>query len=91
MTDDSNRKSLIIDGKEYILTSEAAQRLKVTQARVRQLIDQGRLGSVERTGPILWVSAEAVADYKPGKPGRPRRDEEQRTGTVWARRGLAIA
>ena len=53
-------------------TTEAARRLGVTQARVRQLIRAGRL-TARRVGRDWLIDERALSRVAVRKPGRPRK------------------
>lgn len=58
---------------EWITTTEAAERLKVTPLRIRQYIDEGRL-EAQKFGPLWMVSEESVNGFKKRPTGRPPAD-----------------
>jgi excisionase family DNA binding protein len=47
----------------YIPTSEAAKRLDVSGARIRQLIAEGRLVASRINRQIVFVTIESVEEY----------------------------
>jgi excisionase family DNA binding protein len=55
---------------EWMTTKNAAALLGVTDIRVRQYIDEGRL-MAEKFGPLWMVSAASVKGFKRRGPGRP--------------------
>lgn len=55
-------------------TTEAAKKLNITVARVNALIVAGRLPAI-RHGRDYIISEEALANYRPRRPGRPKRTE----------------
>ena len=61
--------------KVYLTTQDAASRLGVTTARVRQLISSGRLAA-HRWGRDWQIDARSVeaARHRPGR-GRPRKTD----------------
>lgn len=84
-------KSIFDDGKEWITTREAARRLKRTQARIRQMLQEGYLKESRRFADRVWVSAEEVASFAPPKRGRPPRKSEEAGASVLPRSRLALA
>jgi excisionase family DNA binding protein len=59
---------------EMLTTKEVAERLKVSQARVRALIQAGRLPSQQfgRDHLIKENDLKLVEDRKPGRPPKPK-------------------
>jgi excisionase family DNA binding protein len=55
---------------KMLTTSQAAERLRVNDSRVRQLIHQGRLPA-EKFGHIHMIREVDLAKVKKRKPGRP--------------------
>lgn len=56
---------------ELLSTKEAAERLGVTTARIRQLVQSGRLKG-QKVGRDLVFTAEEIENFKPQKAGRPK-------------------
>jgi excisionase family DNA binding protein len=63
--------------KEMLTTKEVAERLGVTQARVRALIQSGRLPSQQfgRDHLIKESDLKLVEDRKPGRPPKPKEEK----------------
>jgi excisionase family DNA binding protein len=53
--------SILMPG--YIPTSEAAKRLGVTAARIRQLIKDGKLVASKISPQIVFVTEQSVSEY----------------------------
>lgn len=60
--------------KDMLTTREVAERLGVTQARVRALIQNGRLPSQQfgRDHLIKEADLKMVEDRKPGRPSKSK-------------------
>ena len=56
--------------KDYLTVSDIAKRLKVSRARVHQLIAEGRI-KAERLGPIYAIKPNEFAKYGRKPEGRP--------------------
>lgn len=69
----------ILGPMKIIGTAEAARRLKVTQSRVRVLIDSGRLKAIKvgREWLIDPKDLEAVKDRKTGRPRKARKGSKK--------------
>lgn len=55
---------------EWMTTKDAADKLGVSDIRIRQFIDEGRLVA-QKFGPMWMVSAESVKGFERQGPGRP--------------------
>jgi excisionase family DNA binding protein len=56
-------KTLIIGGKEYIGTKEAAERLHVSGATIRRWVRQGKIEGIMLPSHAQKITAESVANY----------------------------
>jgi excisionase family DNA binding protein len=66
--------------KDFLTTSEAADRLGVSYRRVHQLIEAGTL-KAERFGKVWLVPSGALSTVTTyGKPGRPPKAESAKNG-----------
>ena len=75
-----------------MLTSEeAATRLGVTPARVRQMIIAGRLPAQRfgRSHMILESDLHLVEDRQPGRPPKHNNSEKRATGQIRAKEGTS--
>lgn len=70
---------MIIDGKNYLTTKEAAERLKVSGGRVRQLVAEGVIGG-RKIGNTNFVSTEDVTKYSHTRQPRGRKPGYSSTG-----------
>ncbi|MGV3721995.1 MAG: helix-turn-helix domain-containing protein [Actinomycetota bacterium] len=60
---------------ELLNAKQAAEKLNISTARVRQLAGQGRLPGAQRVGRDWVIPAEAVEKFEPLPPHRPRKRE----------------
>ena len=58
------------------LVAEAARILGVSEARVRVLANQGRLGG-RKHGPIWVFSISEITDFQRRPAGRPRKEAKE--------------
>ena len=59
---------------EYLTTKQAAEKLGVTESRIRQLIAEGRLTS-EKLGHINVILEKDLAKISPRPIGRPKKTQ----------------
>jgi len=59
----------------YITTKEAAQKLEVSEGRIRQLVAEGRLPAV-KVGQTNLVKESDLELVKDRKTGRPKKQED---------------
>ena len=64
--------------KGYLTTTEAASRLNVSSARVRQMILAGVINGAEKAGRDNLIPEKEIARLENIErlPGRPKRDKE---------------
>jgi excisionase family DNA binding protein len=75
-----------LDGKTYLTTTEAAERLGVTDSRIRHMIRAGRLTSQQfgRDHLIREADLALVSDRKPGRPKKADEAEKVEATRVFA-------
>ncbi len=61
---------------EYLTTKQAAEKLGVTESRIRQLIAEGRLKS-EKLGHINVILEKDLAKIAPRPIGRPKKEKSE--------------
>lgn len=71
----------------YVTTTEAAERLGVSSARVRQLVASGKLPAT-RFGPVNMVKETdlALVEHRPGVGRPPKTTTDGRAGDEGGRR-----
>lgn len=69
--------------KDMLTTKEVAGRLGITQARVRAIIQSGRLPSQQfgRDHLIKEADLALVEDRKPGRPPKPKEEKAAGKGS----------
>ena len=68
-------QNAILWAMKIINTAEAAQRLNVTQSRVRKMIDSGRLKAT-KVGSFWLIDPKDLDAVKDRKVGRPRKSRK---------------
>lgn len=64
---------------EYLTTRQAAATLRLSIARVCQLLAAGRIPGARKFGPVWQIPPEGLAEFAAldRKPGRPVATEEE--------------
>ena len=63
---------------QYMTTEDVAKLLRVTPARIRQFVMEGRLEYEKKIGQVLFFDEDKVQEFRsiPRNPGRPKQDKK---------------